>query len=372
MISQCPSLPFNFRSMIAAASISVGVLTAAASPAMAQVTLTYATYFNSNDPLVQVDTWFMEEVEKRTNGNVTFDTYFSGTMLGGPDIYPGLTRGAIDVGMSVPAAFQPSEYVLSNVTLPYITDNSVAVTYAFNQLLQQSDALQKEYANQNIKLFYALGFSENEIWSNSPIHNAEDLKELRIRSVMSIANALEMLGAVPVSMGFGDSVSALQRQVIDGFSSAPFLSSISVGIQDVAPYVSDGGGMGVYAVSSTGINLDKWNSIPSKDQEIIEQVISEIPDHYAKLIDPLVEEGIVKLKEAGKTQVIRMSDDEKARIRGIVAEPLWNAWLDRVKSSGVTADGQEFLNSYRQLVEKAQNENSYVPALDRYVQKYGN
>src|SRR3546814_2806082 len=81
--------------------------------ARAAETLSYATYFGANDPLVQVDTWFMKEVEQQTNGAVKFDTFLGGAMLGGPDIYPGLSRGAVDMGMSVPAAFQSSDYVLS-------------------------------------------------------------------------------------------------------------------------------------------------------------------------------------------------------------------------------------------------------------------
>src|SRR3546814_4226654 len=58
--------------------------------ARAAETLSYATYFGANDPLVQVDTWFMKEVEQKTNGAVKFDTFLGGAMLGGPDIYPGL------------------------------------------------------------------------------------------------------------------------------------------------------------------------------------------------------------------------------------------------------------------------------------------
>src|SRR3546814_15110617 len=116
--------------------------------ARAAETLSYATYFGANDPLVQVDTWFMKEVEQKTNGAVKFDTFLGGAMLGGPDIYPGLSRGAVDMGMSVPAAFQSSDYVLSNVTLPYITDDSVAVTYAFNQLARTTPALAGDYTSE--------------------------------------------------------------------------------------------------------------------------------------------------------------------------------------------------------------------------------
>lgn len=358
---------WSMKARIAASLAVAGMLVTGAGAAQSAETLSYATYFGANDPLVQVDTWFMKEVEKRTNGAVKFDTYLGGAMLGGPEIYPGLSRRAVDMGMSVPAAFQPSDYVLSNVTLPYVTDDSVAVTYAFNQLVQKSPALQKEYTSQNVKLLYALGFSENTIWSTKPIRKVEDLKGMRIRSVMSIADGLKILGAVPVSMGFGDAVGALQRQVIDGFSSAPFLTSISVGLHDFAPYVSDGGGMGVYAVSSTSINLDAWKKLPPNVQKAMEDVAAQVPGHYAEVMGGMVDKAVDAMITAGKTQVVLMSEDEKKRVRDAVAKPLWDKWLAAANQRGV--DGAAFLDQYRQLVAQHVGSHNYLPGLERYTRK---
>lgn len=334
----------------------------------AQTNVTYATYFNGSDPLVQVDLWFMDEVTKRTDGAVTFETYLGGAMLGGPDIYPGLSRGAVGMGMSVPAAFQPNDYVLTNVTLPYVTDDSVATSFAFNQLAAESEDLRQEYERQNVKLLYGLGFSENLIWSSVPIRTVEDLKGMRIRSIMSIASALDMLGAVPVQMAFGDAVGALQQKVIDGFSSAPFLTSISVGLHEFAPYVSDAGGMGVYAVSSTSMNLDTWKTLSPDVQATIEEVAGEAPDHYASVLDDLVESGVEALHEAGKTEVIMMSDTETARIRDAVAQPLWDDWIAAADSAGY--DGEAFLERYTSLVHEAEADQDYVPGLSRFVAKF--
>jgi TRAP-type transport system periplasmic protein len=255
------------------------------------------------------------------------------------------------------------------VTLPFVTDDSVATTYAFNQLLDERPELVAEYESRNVKLLYALGFSENNIWSNDPIRTIEDLEGMRIRSVMSIANALSMLGAVPVSMAFGDAVGGLQRGVIDGFSSAPFLTSISVGLQDFAPYVSDGGGMGVYAVSSTSINLDRWNALTSEQQAIIDEVASEVPDHYASILSEMVDESVDKLKEAGTTEVVIMEEEEAARLREAVVGPLWNAWLEAAQGAGL--DGQAFLDRYRELVVEQEAARDYVPGLTLYMDRYG-
>lgn len=362
-------MTFMKTSAIALSSAALSALTFWAAPAQAQTVLSYATYFNANDPLVRVDMWFMEQVEERSNGEITFDQYLGGAMLGGPEIYPGLSRGAVDIGMSVPAAFQKDEYVLSNVTLPYVTVDSVATTYAFNQLAQEVPELAAEYENRNIKLLYGLGFSENNIWSNKPIRTIEDLQGMRIRSVMSIADALNILGAVPVSMGFGDAVAGLQRSLVDGLSSAPFLTTMSFGVHEFAPFVSDGGGMGVYAVSSTGINLDTWNELTEDQKAIVTEVASEVPDYYASILNEMVDEAVDKLHEAGVTEVIVMSDEESARLRDAVVEPLWSNWLNAAKAAGY--DGQAVLDRYRELVAENEAARDYVPGLDLYMQRYG-
>ena len=353
----------------ALSSAAFTALTFWAGPAQAQTVLSYATYFNANDPLVRVDLWFMEQVEERSKGEITFDQYLGGAMLGGPEIYPGLSRGAVDIGMSVPAAFQRDEYVLSNVTLPYVTVDSVATTYAFNQLAQELPELTAEYESRNIKLLYGLGFSENNIWSNEAIRTIEDLQGMRIRSVMSIADALNILGAVPVSMGFGDAVAGLQRRLVDGLSSAPFLTTMSFGVHEFAPFVSDGGGMGVYAVSSTGINLDVWNGLTEDQQAIVTEVASEVPGFYASILNEMVDEAVDALHEAGVTEVIVMSDEESGRLRDAVVEPLWSNWLNAANAAGY--DGQAVLNRYRELVAENEAARDYVPGLDLYMQRYG-
>jgi TRAP-type C4-dicarboxylate transport system substrate-binding protein len=340
-----------------------------ATQASADALMSYATYFNSNDPLVQVDIWFMEQVTERSNGTITFDQYIGGAMLGGPEIYPGLSRGAVDVGMSVPSAFHPTEYILTNVTLPYITDNSVATTYAFNQLYKELPELMAEYESRNIHLLYGLSFPENNIWSNKPIQTVEDLSGMRIRSVMSIADALQILGAVPVSMNFADAVSGLQRSLLDGISSAPFLTTMAFGVHEFAPYVSDGGGMGIYAVSSTGINMDVWAGLTPEEQAIFTEVAAEVPDYYASIMNELVSQNVDKLHAAGVTEVIVMSEEESTRVRDAVTEPLWHNWLTAANGAGYA--GRDILDRYIALVREGEAKSEYTPGLDLYMDRYG-
>ena len=66
--------------------------------------LTYVTFLADTFPMTKTDIWFMDEVTRRTNGRITFEKYFSGSLLKPSDILPGVSSGAADIGNSVPSA----------------------------------------------------------------------------------------------------------------------------------------------------------------------------------------------------------------------------------------------------------------------------
>src|SRR3546814_16853426 len=53
-----------------------------------------------------------------------------------------------------------------------------------------------------------------------------------------------------------------------------------------------GGGMGVYAVSSTSINLDTWKRLSPAVQKTIDEVAAKVPDHYASIMDGMVDKAV--------------------------------------------------------------------------------
>src|SRR3546814_6741362 len=96
-----------------------------------------------------------------------------------------------------------------------------------------------------------------------------------------------------------------------------------------------GGGMGVYAVSSTSINLDTWKRLSPAVQKTIDEVAAKVPDHYASIMDGMVDKAVDSLIAANKTKVVLMSDAEKQRVRDAVAKPLWDKWIAADRKSVV-------------------------------------
>src|SRR3546814_11547590 len=85
-------------------------------------------------------------------------------------------------------------------------------------------------------------------------------------------------------MTFTEGVDALKRGAIDGMSSAPFDSAVSVGLPKVAKFVSDAGRMGINSVSITSVNKRKFDSLDAEAKKVILDLAGEMQQKYAEKI----------------------------------------------------------------------------------------
>jgi len=174
----------------AAAGLLAGIGWSGAASAQTVRKLTYATYIPDTFAMTKADIWFMDEVTKRTNGRITFEKYYSGSLLKASDILPGVASGAADIGNSVPSAYNRQDYPLSNITLPFVTTRVDSMTRAFKDLYDSNPQFRKEYESRGLKLLYAPAYGENTIWSTKEIAKPADVKGLRVRAVLAIGDAL--------------------------------------------------------------------------------------------------------------------------------------------------------------------------------------
>ena len=103
---------------IALASAAILGLNATASQSAEK--LIFATYFSEVYSASKTAIWMMDEIEKRSGGEIKFEKYWSGSLLKAPDLFPGLRSGAADIVIGAPAAYNVREYPLANVVMPYI------------------------------------------------------------------------------------------------------------------------------------------------------------------------------------------------------------------------------------------------------------
>lgn len=361
----------NRRNIVCAiaASLALGGLSA---PAQAQTKLVYAGYISERSIATTLDTWFMDQVEERSGGDITFERYYGGALMKAPDIYPGLARGAVDFATGAPQAYNPREYPLSNVVLPWITEKADAVVHAFAELYEANDDLQNEFASKGVTMLWAVPFPDGGIWGNFPIHLPEDMDGKRIRAVAAIAWGVEAGGGSPVPMSFADAVEAVNRDALDAMANAPFDSAVNNGLPKVAGYASDAGRLGINSVSISSMNQASFDKLSADQQAIVREVAAEIPDRFVELINGAMKTAAEKFVEEGEgMEVILATDEEAARWQEVMGPLMREKFVE--SASAVTDKGGELYDQFVELVRKHEPDAVYTPGLKTYVaMKAGN
>lgn len=357
-------------------ALAAGVATGVVGTANAAEKLVFASYISEAFTSSKADIWFMDEVEKRSNGEITFERYFSGSLLSGADLYPGLMQGAADIVAGVPAAYNRNDFPLSNVSLPFITESPIASGLAFTELLQGSEALRKEYEAFNAKQLYSRSNPENVAWLSTPIRTVEDFQGKKIRAVLTIANGVEQLGATSVSMAMAEAVDALDRGMIDAFTAVPFDASFSVGLNEISKYVSDFGRFGASMITQVSFNLNRWNSLSEEHRALITQVAEEAGKHFTDVLLPeALAESVDKLCRqiaAGSIEAIVFSDEEAEKVKDRATEAVHDQWVVWAAERSGGTDTRDLLDTYIELVRKYEAETSYSSGLDAAVAQCGN
>ena len=324
--------------------------------------LTYATFYGSNDFYETSSKYFMDEVTRRTDGLITFQPYYGGSLLKTTEMSTGLSKGAADIGAAVPAAFNPREFPLSGVVLPFISENPPAVTQAFADLYRTNADLQQEYERNNQRLLWALGSGENTLWTNKPVKAQDDLKGSRIRAIIGLADAFKALGGTPISIPWVEALELVQRGGAEGVSGTPFNQAIQTKVFDMAPYGSNGGRMGVYTLVTWSMNLDTWKSLDEETRRIMEEVARSVPGQYFGKYEADVDQAVAAAR-AAKVKYVPMDEQEAARWKAI-AQPVVNQkWMEAAARQ--TKDPAGLLEQFTGLVRKYEAQIPYTTGFDR-------
>ncbi len=360
------------RGGLAVSALACPFVARTAALAQSTVKLTYATYLTNGALAAKLDLWFMAEVTKRSAGRITFETYFAGALLGGPDLFPGLEQSAVDVATGAPGPYNAKDYPLSSVVLPYITDHADTATAAVSELLRSNRDFRQEYLNHGIVPLWVLAFPESTLWTNKKVSTIADLRGMRIRAASTVADAFSDLGATPVPLTWSEGVEALRRGAVDGMASAPFDSAVNNGLQDVAAFMNDAGRMGVYSITSSGINKARFEALAPDLQKVILDVASEVPARYVATVNDVIQAAAEKLAKSSTITVVPLSSAEAELWRKQAAPKIQEKWVQSVAEAKPGLNGRGVLDAYIALVRQYEPASKYTPGIDRYLALKGN
>ena len=307
------------------------------------IKLTYAFFAPARTfPGKQMAHW-AEEIEKRTNGLVTVQTFPGSTLLGARDMYDGVLRGVADIGLGSPS-YDPGRFPLtSGVALPVNFPNATVASLTLLDLMMEF----KPAEYDKFKIITMFTTEPGHIQSRDPVENLENLKGMKLRAAGTGVPVLKALGAAPVGMPMPQVPESVQTGVIDGtMTSREVLKDFKLAelLHHVTEYPT------VVVTFAAVMDKKKWDALPENVQKVIDDLSREMAVWTGQYHDKQnVGEALAWAQKNHNLQIHTLSDAEKALWDARLA-PMVQAWQTEMATKGLPAD--KFLERLQQIRDK--------------------
>jgi len=310
---------------------ALAVLAAATTAPAQEFTLRWGHYLGKG-PFLEIEQKFAEAIEERTGGRVKIDITFAGGLGKGGEVLTLAGRGAIDMASVVPGYYADRLLFWKAYQIPFIFNSPRQAMEISAASYQALPVFREELDKFNVHFLFHQPLGS--YFMTGPDGNCDNLAGLKGKKIRSfgadIPKMFEAIGAVPVSVGFGDIYEAVQRGTLD-------YSFINLGNINAIKVYEPGKYSCGPAMSITGhllvIGKKTWDSLPADIQAIMTEEGLKAGKAYIDAIDA----AEVAAGEAmiAKGAVIKpMAEGEMAKWTAAAPDMLQD-WVD-----ARTADGE--------------------------------
>jgi len=307
------------------------VLTAmTAAVAMAGTTLTYANFPPAKTfPCVQMERW-KTEIEKRTGGEVSVQTFPGSTLLNPKNMFRGVQTGQADIGC-ISIAYYPGVFpLMSAVNLPVAFTSTEVASRVIWDLFRKYQP--KEF--DDVKVITMFTSAPSQIMSKEPVRHLSDLKGMELRASGSILKILSGLGAQGVGMPMSQTPEALQKGVVKGLVSS-FDVLMDFNFAESCRYETIAN-LPVYPFAII-MNKSRWESLSPAAKKAIDNLALEQAVWTGRYLDDHINKSLAWSKDKYQVEVFKLTDAEHARIKEL-GSPLVDQWKADAAKAGLDAD----------------------------------
>lgn len=331
-------------------STSSGGASTGASAETEDQTLTFSYMAGERTPIGQLWTWWMDEIEDRSRGSVSFDRFWDGTLLGATETIEGLGDGRADVSQVLPSVY-PGRFPLTQAgELPYVSSNAPAVARAFTELSREGPLRDEWTRDRLVPLSFSVGAS-SAMGTKFPVRTADDLNGKRLRATDRGSKVLQGVGANLINIELAEIYGSMERGLVDGFYGIPFSFIGPMRFGEVSRQFTDTG-IGVSTLNTLAMSENGWNRLSDEQRAIVEEVSAEAPAKVAEFERQFEDATCRELREQG-VDVFVLPEADSERLRA-GQQRVVDEWKGEAEERGNDADA--FLETYRAEIARGERE----------------
>jgi TRAP-type C4-dicarboxylate transport system substrate-binding protein len=285
------------------------------SPVMAKVkTLTAVSFLPKDHPLCAMIHVWIDQVNEACKDSVKI------RWVGGPEVIAGFDQASACINNTVQIIFNPTAYFAP--LAPEVNAFSLS-RLTFQQERKPGgfyDFMQKRIAKIGMMYIGTWLYDPFYLRVNRPVKTLADLKGLKMRTSALYDRFMKMLGMVPVTVKFGDTYTALERGLVDGFGWAT-LGPAEWGWLNHCKYIID---IPFYTRQNTLIlmNLGVWNGLSEDVQKKIMDITPKFESEMEAYFKGKEKEEWDKYDKMGIVR-IKFSPEENEKYYNMAYEAEW-------------------------------------------------
>jgi C4-dicarboxylate-binding protein DctP len=295
-----------------------------------KVTIKFSHVVTEDTPKGLAAQKFKEVVEEESDGKIEVQIYPNSQLYGDEDEQQALQSGSVQMIAPAPAKLGTIAPQLQVLDLPFIADSPEEIQELFSRdsKIGQSIYQNEELQSRKMKVLglWDLGFKQ--FASKEPIRTPEDTEGLKLR-IQSGSDVLrsetEIWGGEPTPMSFSEVYNALQQGVIDGLENT-YANFYSQKMHTVTSHMTESnhGYIGYVLL----INNDFYESLPKDLQQDVVTAADEATRYNREVAFEVDAESKQKIQEAGTTEFIELTEEQREAFRDPVVPELWDQYAD--------------------------------------------
>jgi len=305
-----------------AASALFTVLGAQADP----ILIKFSHITADSTPKGQGALMFQKLVHERLPGQVEVQVFAHSSLYGDGKEMEALLMNQVQMLAPAPSKLEQYTKQLQLFDLMFLFDDMAAA-----QRFQQSEkgrAMLKSMEDKGITgLAYWLN-GMRQFTANKPLREPADARGQKFRVQPSDLQAAQYtaLRAVPRKMAFAEIYQGLQTGVVNAQDN-PWSNIYSQKYYEVQKYMTESNhGIGNYLLIT---NTKFWNGLPTPVRGELEAIIEEVTAEVNRQAEALNEEARQGIVASGKSEILVLTDEERAKWREAV-QPAWAKFEDEI------------------------------------------